>query len=261
MFICIKKSILFILFIALALISIPISANDLSVEFEIIARSGVTSVPGGNGPFLGFGDSPAIDDQGNVVFTGGGGGQAGIYTAIGSCCQKVADLSTDVPGGGGANFADFYGSETVDIDNGRVAFKAINQYNEMGLYSNVGQASASHLAEIAVIDGVQWASGGDPWVDGDTVAMYGEYLVPSSSYRILKWNGVSGTMEFLDPGAGFFLGYNSQASVSGDASIFARVNSQKYEIGISDSGGFESLAVSGVTPMPGLNGVLFDDFF
>ena len=50
------------------MISIPSFGAELSIEYEMIARSGVTPVPGGSGAYAGFGGVPAIDDEGNVVF-------------------------------------------------------------------------------------------------------------------------------------------------------------------------------------------------
>ena len=247
--------------VLLLLISIPSFGAELSIEYEMIARSGVTPVPGGNGgTFIGFGGVAAIDDEGNVAFSGAGGGQAGVYTYIGAGLQMVADYDTLIPGGGGATFAGFIGAESLDIDGGRVAFKAINQFNDQGLYSNVGQASPADLVEIAVIDGVEWAAGGYPWVDGDVVAMTGERLIPSLHDTILLWDGPSQDMDFIDPGAGCNLAGSAQASISGAEAIFARVNPDVYEMGISSGGGYETLAVAGVTPMPGLGGVLFSGF-
>jgi hypothetical protein len=172
----------------------------------------------------------------------------------------VADYDTLIPGGGGATFAGFLGGESLDIDGGRVAFKALNQFNDQGLYSNVGQASPADLAEIAVIDGVEWAAGGYPWVDGDVVAMTGERLIPSPHDTILRWEGPSHDKNFIDPGAGFNLAGNAQASISGAEAIFARIDPNVYETGISSDGGYETLAVANVTPMPGLGGVLFIAF-
>ena len=128
---------LLVLAAMLLLTALPSLAANLSIEYEVIARSGITAVPGGNGPFVSFGGVAAIDDEGNVAFTGGGGGQLGVYSCIGAGLQVVADYDTLIPGGGGATFAGFLGAESVDIDGGRVAFKAINQFNKQGLYSNV----------------------------------------------------------------------------------------------------------------------------
>jgi hypothetical protein len=235
-------AVLFIISLSL-LTGVPSLVADLSIEYEVIARSGVTPVPGGSGSFTGFGGVPAIDDEGNVALTGGGGGQAGIYTYIGAGLQKVADYNTLIPGGGGATFTGFSGAGSLDIDGGRVAFKALNQSSYQGLYSNVGQASPSELVEIAVVDGVEWATGGYPWVDGDVVAMTGERLIPSRHDTTLLWDGSSQGMNFIDPGAGFSLAGSPQASISGTAAIFARIDPNVYAMGISSGGVFETLAV------------------
>ena len=237
-------------------------ASDLPVEFEVIARSGVTQIPGGNGgTFAGFGVAPAIDKQGNVVFTGGGSGQGGIYTANDVCCNVVADYDTPIPGGGGSTFAGFYSTETLDIDNGRVVFKALNEFDELGLYSNVGQSSAADLVEVAVIDGIEWGVGGEPWVDGDTVAMYGQRLNPSMHYTQLIWDGRNGSLDFVDPESGYEVVYNSQASVSEGAAIFARSEGAGYQLVISQGDFHEVLAESDVTLLPGLDGQLVDFFY
>jgi hypothetical protein len=246
--------------VLLLLISIPSFGAELSIEYEVIARSGATPVPGGTGTFTGLVGVPAIDDEGTVAFVGAGVGQAGVYTYIGAGLQMVADYDTLIPGGGGATFAGFLGAESLDIDGGRVAFMAINQFNDQGLYSNIGQASPADLVEIAVIDGVEWATGGRPWVDGDVVAMTGERLIPSLHDTILRWDGPSQGKNFIDLGAGFNLAGNAQASISGAEAIFARIDPNVYEIGISSGGGYETLAVADVTPMPGQGGVLFIAF-
>ena len=72
------------------------------------------------------------------MLVGSGGGQQGVYTFIGGAFQRVADLGTSVPNGGGATFSGFNWTD-IDIDGGRVAFKSAST-TPVGLYSNVGQA-------------------------------------------------------------------------------------------------------------------------
>ena len=69
-----------IILAVLLLTATPLFAAELSVQYEVIARSGETPVPGGVGNFTGFGSPPAIDDEGNVVFLSGGQQEVGIYT-------------------------------------------------------------------------------------------------------------------------------------------------------------------------------------
>ena len=159
----------------LLMTAIPSLSEEVSIEYEVIARSGVTSIPDGVGTFSGFNPFPAIDDSGNVMFGAlGGQSQVGIYTAVGVCCQKVIDRNTLLPGGQGDTFGFFGGTDQNDIDDGRVAFRASGQTTGEALYNNVGQAAPSELVKVAAIDGVDWSAGGDPWIDGNTIAMWGE---------------------------------------------------------------------------------------
>ncbi|MBT8051446.1 MAG: hypothetical protein HKO99_09550 [Xanthomonadales bacterium] len=235
-------------------------AASLSVEFELVARSGVTTVPAGIDTFSGFGNSPAIDSQGNVVFTGGGGGLAGIYTAIGECCQVVADTTMMAPEGGGATFFDFSGAQRPDIDQGRVAFEAWDSNYVTNYYSNAGQPTSSTLALVASLDDTPWVLGGDPWVDGDYVALYGQQS--SYEYEILEWHGPSRSQAPLFAGDDYSVAYESQAARHDGASILSRFSSSSYEMSIIlPDGQSEILAISGVTPMPGLPGFVFDTFY
>ena len=234
----------------LLLTALPSFAAEVSVEYEIIARSGETAIPNGVGTFSGFNPFPAIDDSGNVMFGAlGGQSQVGIYTAIGVCCQKVIDRNTLLPGGQGDTFSLFGGSDQNDIDEGRVAFRASGQVSGEALYSNVGQSSPSELVKVAAIDGIDWSAGGEPWIDGDTVAMWGEHQ-PLDEYTILYWDG---SMSLEDPGAGYAMQYGTQASISGDASIFQRYDTSTFntELVIATSSGYEILVEKNVTPMPG----------
>ena len=83
-----------------------------------------------------------------------------------------------------------------------MAFKAKDSVNRIGLYSNAGQATATTLKEVALIDGVEWSGLGDPWVDGTTVGIYGNRLIPSAHNAILLWNGATGGESFVNPGTG-----------------------------------------------------------
>ena len=117
--------------------AIPSFGAGLSVQYEVIARTGVTSIPDGVGTFTGVGPNPAIDSDGNVMITAYGSSQAGVYTFINGQLQTVADYNTLVPGGGGATFTRFSGSSKNDIDGGRVAFLAESSSptTVLGLYS------------------------------------------------------------------------------------------------------------------------------
>lgn len=245
----------------LLITAFPSIGAELSIQYEVIARSGVTAIPDGVGTFTGFGDTPAIDANGNIVFTGGGVDQGGIYTFIGSQHQKVADMNTLMPSGGGATFTDFSGSQKTDIDGGRVAFMAYNSSYDLGLFSNVGQTTPNDLAKIIMIDDNEWSVGGDPWVDGNTVAMYGNRLIPTQHYTTLLWDGSNLSTSFVDPGTGYNVAYDTQASISDNAVIFVRFSPSSYEIGISNNGVFEVLAVADSTPMPGLDGVILESFY
>ena len=254
--------------LAFLLTASPSFAAELNVEFSVVARSGETSIPGGVGVFTDFAGYPAIDEDGNVVFTGVGGAdqtgenQAGIYTAVGGCCQRVADKNTLVPGGGGATFDSFAGLERNDIGGGRVAFRADISASSalVGVYSNVGQANASDLVEVAVADGSDWSMVGEPWVDGDVVAMWGRRLVPEERNTTLLWVGADRSTAYIEASAGYAMAYYTEASVSGSAAIFRQTNANSDEMGVLSGGDFEVLAVRGVTPMPGA-GVTFNKFF
>jgi hypothetical protein len=137
-----------------------------------------------------------------VVFVGTGGNdasgdyQAGVYTAVGACCQKVADRNTAVPGQVGATFDRFLSTDRNDIDGGRVAFLADVSASTTvyGVYSNVGQASAGSLVEVAVADGIEWSLVSDPWVTVP-VTLRGRRLIPANTTRSW-WEGADG---FLSP--------------------------------------------------------------
>ena len=246
--------------------AIPSLGEELSVHYETIARSGVTPIPDGVGNFTGFSIYPAIDSGGNVVFTAAGGKdgngntQSGIYTYNGTCCQKVADRNTLVPGGSGATFDRFIGSDLNDIDNGRVAFRAdvSRSGTVLGLYSNAGQPGPNDLVEVARIDGTAWDDLLNPWVDGDIVAAWG--LWPSQVSTIFRWDGLAQSMDFVDPGSGFNMGWETQASIAGDATIFIRYKTGATELAISHGGSVETLAVKDATPIPGHPGVEFSNF-
>ena len=124
---------------------------DLSIQYEVIARTGVTPIPNGVGTFTGVGSNPAIDSEGNVMINAYGSSQAGVYTYINGQLQTVADYNTPVPGGGGATFTKFSAGDKNDIDGGRVAFLAQTSASStvVGLYSNVGQSTANSLFEVA----------------------------------------------------------------------------------------------------------------
>ena len=248
----------------LLIMAVPSFAAELTIDYEVVARSGSTSIPGGAGAFTGFGTAPAIDSDGNVVFTGtggpgnGGSFQSGVYTSIGVCCQRVADRSTLVPGGGGATFDVFRGADRNDIDDGRVAFTAdiSSTGTLLGVYSNVGQASASNLVELAVADGSEWGVISDPWVDGDEVAMRGQRLIPDVHNAILVWDGAD---SFVDPGAGYVVSPNTQASISAGVSVFRRYQPGSSQLGVSQDGVYDALVTLNSTPIPGHAGVTFSN--
>ena len=243
----------------------PAYAAELSVEYEVIARTGETPVPDGSGVFLGFGAPPVIDDNGNVAFVGGGQSEVGLYTFAGVCCDKVMDNHTPIPGGGGATFAGFYQDDNYDIDDGRVAFEVThNNYpSVVGVYSNAGQANPTDLAEVALIDGCEWSTGGEPWLDGTAVAMSGRRLIPNDHHTILSWNGANQSSSFVNAGAGYIFGA-MEASISGDAAIFGRYNptTESAELAVlRDDGGYDVLVVYNSTAIPGLGGAAFSNIY
>jgi len=250
----------------LLMMAFPSYGAELSIQFETIARTNVTAIPGGLGTFGGLTEAPAIDSQGNVAFVGGGGFdangnlQSGIYTFDGSQYQKVADKNTLVPGGGGAKFTTFYGSDLNDIDAGRVAFRAntVSSGTLLGLYSNAGQASPGNLVELALIDGTEWTESSHPWVDGNTVAMRGRF--PDDQTEMMHWDGPSLSTSYLDPGTGYIISPASQASVSGDATIFRRYKTGSSQMVISHAGSIEALATIDSTAIPGQPGLVFSNF-
>lgn len=229
------------------------------ITFSLIARSGVTTVPGSTLKFNGFGVGPAIDKQGNVMLVGGGGvapnNRFGVYKipAGSTQLQIVADNFTDQPGQPGVKFKDFLGSERNDIDGGNTAFIASYALGKEGVYANVGGV----LSEIAKV-GTEWSQFGDPWIDGNTVAIQGNRLTPApASKQILLWN--NGVKSLVNPGIGYAMPVNSQASISNGAAIFSRIKAGSYQLVIESDGNYEVLATGGQTLMPGL-GVPFTNF-
>mgnify|MGYP001822656314 FL=1 len=261
---CLAFVAVFVIFLAGPLSS---SAAELTVDYEVIARSGVTPIPQGVGTFTGFGGVPAIDADGNVVFTGGGVSdgtydfQSGVYTHVSSCCQKVADKHTSVPGAGGARFPYFDGSERNDIDNGRVVFTTRSSSSGLiyGVYSNVGQASASTLVEVAEIGGIEWDSMGDPYVDGTVISMRG-LPAGQSATEIWSWDGSDQSRTYVDPGTGYVVNPSTQAALSGGAVMFWRYAPGNSEMAIKVNDSYETLAVLGLTPVPGRGGATFEFF-
>ena len=258
-------------FLVTSLLLLPVAAPavaQLDAEFEFVALAGETPVPDGVGNFTGFSEYPAVDEDGNVVFTASGPNdadgqfQSGVYTAVGVCCQRVADRHTLIPGGGGATFYVFSGTERNDIEEGRVAFTArLSAFSlNYGLYSNVGQAGVTSLAEVALVDGVEWIDKGDPYIDGNVVSLRGRRLLPQDETTILLWNGATGARSYVNAGAGYDVSVNTQAPLSGDAVAFWRYSSGSSEMGVSVGGVYNALAVLNSTPMPGLDGEIFRSF-
>ena len=212
----VRTSLQIFLPVMLLLAAVPSLSAQLSVDYEVIARSGATPVPDGNGYFGYFDTGPSIDAEGNVVFFGGASAQGGIYTAIGACCQTVADFNTPAPNSAGQTFHWFSAGGGNDIDAGRVAFTA--QYPDAvtgagvrGVYSNAGQFRPQDLAEVAVVDNQEWSGLGSPWVDGDVVALRGNRLVPTAHTTVLLWDGWTLSESFVDGGAG---------SIASNAEVF-----------------------------------------
>ena len=263
-----RVSSIVVFFVAGLSCAVPALAAELSIQYQLIAQSNSTAIPGGSGTMNNFGQFPAIDDNGNVVFiasggTGGTNNQVGFYTYINNSLQKVADLNTLVPGGSGAKFSGFLGDD-VDIDQGRVAFRGYRTTGSsqlLGLYSNVAQASASTLVEIVKFDGIDWSDGSHPWVDGNVVAMRGRRLVPQDHRTILRWNGGTNTKTYVSPGSGYVFGLSTQASISGNANIFIRGGSGGVELAVSQGTNFETIVKHGITPMPGLSGTVFSQVY
>ncbi len=257
----VRKSFQVLLTFVLLLTAVPSLNAQLSVDYEVIARSGETAVPDGVGTFTYLDAGPSIDDEGNIVFFGGASNQGGIYTAIGTCCQTVADFNTLAPNGAGETYHWFSAGGGNDIDAGRVAFTAqfpdaVTGSGVRGVYSNVGQFDPQNLVEVAVVDGQVWSGLGNPWVDGDIVALRGNRLVPTTHTTVLLWDGWTLSESFVDAGAGS-IASNAEVSLSGDAVSFARINSGKVELVISDDQGIETLATVGSTPVPDGGGATF----
>ena len=265
----VRESFRVLLSLVLLVAALPSFGAELSIQYEVVARSGITPIPGGVGNFTVFGPESAIDSNGNVVFLGGGGydnngkAQGGVYTFIGGQHQKVADYNTLIPGGGGATFTQFSSVDKNDIDNGRVAFTAntISPGTQLGLYSNVGQASPDTLFEVALVDGIEWGSKGDPWVDGDVVAMLGQRLIPDTYDTILRKTGSSLSENFVSPGAGYLVGSGIQTSISGSATVFGRYHPQTGAGGlvISNGGVIEPLVELNTTTIPDHAGATFSN--
>jgi hypothetical protein len=245
-------------------VAVPSFGAELAVEYSVVARSGVTAIPGGVGKFTGFGAAPAIDADGNVAFTGTGGNdasgkfQAGVYSAVGICCQKVADRNTLVPGQGGATFDNFRSTDRNGIGGGRVAFVADVSPSTtlLGVYSNVGQASAGSLVEVALADGAEWSILSDPWVDGEVVTMRGRRLIPSQHDTILVWNGAD---SFLSPGTDYVVSPGTVASMAQGAAVFRRYKTGFSELGVHSGGVYQTLVLLNSTLIPGLAGVTFSN--
>lgn len=77
-----------------------------------------TSIPRGEGTFVGFGSCAAIDNE-NVVFWGyGSNNQQGIYSFINDSLFAIADFDTPIPRGKGTftNFASFVVNHRTNVD-------------------------------------------------------------------------------------------------------------------------------------------------
>lgn len=250
----------------LLMTALPLFGAPLSIQYDLVARTNVTAIPGGVGSFNGLTEAPAIDSDGNVAFVGSGGldgngiSQSGIYTLIDGQHQKVADKNTLIPGGSGAKFTIFYGSDLNDIDAGRVAFRAntVSIGTVRGLYTNVGQPGPNNLVELAIVDGNEWTDSGHPWVADGKVAMRGK--LPSGQTEILLWDSFDLSMDYIDPGVGYVVSPANQPSISGDATMYRRYKSGSSQMVIDNAGSIEVLATIGSTPLPGQPGEVFSNF-
>jgi hypothetical protein len=100
-----------------------------------------TLIPQGVGTFTAFADV-ATDDTLTAFVGTGGGGQEGVYVALpNGPPNRVADLTTPIPGGAGS----FTGFAALSTSDGHTAFLGLGAFGQAGIYV------ASTLAKVIAV--------------------------------------------------------------------------------------------------------------
>ena len=142
-----------------------------------------TTIPGGSGAFVGFA-APSVSGT-TVAFLGvGSGGQAGIYTGTGGgTVARVADLTTDIPGGVG----DFSQCLPTAVSGTMVTFIG-REGSDFGIYFKTGGGSLTKLiAEGDFLDGQEVADltgFGEYGLDGTTLTFRAFFVGASAIYSV-----------------------------------------------------------------------------
>jgi hypothetical protein len=112
-----------------------------------------TAIPLGAGNFSAFGAVGVPSDPGisggNVIFTGFGLNQAGVYARLNGALASIADTNTDIPNGSG-KFMVFVvpGVQTAPCITGDTAlFFGAGANGQQGIYKSTGAGAISRIAD------------------------------------------------------------------------------------------------------------------
>ncbi len=129
-----------------------------------------TAIPGGTGTFGSF-FFPVLSD-GNVAFRGEGSGQEGEYLFAGGGLSRIADLGTPIPNGTG-NFTNFALPPHLAVNGGSVAFFALGNLGQQGIYLFNG-STLGRVADLTTP--IPGGSGNFTGFGGATVLMDGTHI-------------------------------------------------------------------------------------
>ncbi|MEM8494448.1 MAG: hypothetical protein AAF916_03690 [Planctomycetota bacterium] len=194
---------------------------------------------------------------------GGGGAAHAAFTLT-----KIVDTATAVPGPGTGLFSDFSDDDAV-IDDGQVAFRALDAAGDEGifLFNGTGlEAVAFRLDPVPGVPSGQFLQFDEPAIevtDAGAVVSF-EGFFPNGREMAVSWlNGVSTALAdnrtTVDPSTGATFDFVNQARLSASASGVqaAFVNARDFFVGgrtglylVDEIGGI-SLLVDTDTPVPG----------
>ncbi len=216
-----------------------------------------TPIPDGSGNFTLFlSGNPVISGNNIAFYSGGGGGQEGIYLYRGTTLSKVADRNTPIPGGSG-NFTLFSSTNPV-ISGNNVAFEA-GGASQQGFYiyngTNLTKAvdlntpipgGSGNFTSFSNLAG-QYISNNNLVFDGDGMGIYVIYL-----YNGTVLSKVADYNTPIPEGSGNFTSFSNYLWISGDNVVFVG-GAIQYGIYL-----YKGMSLSKVadynTPIPGGSG-------
>ena len=233
----------------------------------ILVADEFTEVPGGGGGTFREFNNPVSIGDGEVAFEAlGGSGVNGIYTNEGGMLNLVANLNTEVPGGGGATFTGF--GDPVHIGDGDVAFIGFGGPGVFGIYTNVG----GMLNLVADLNTVVPGGGGGTFTSIQTPVSIGNGEVAFRAFGGSGQEGiytnVGGVLTLVanqstavpDGGGGTFTDFRDPVSpADGKVAFFGEGGTGETGI-YSDAGGMLELVADENTTVPDGGGGNFVSF-